>query len=57
LAKLTGTGLAYPKIIGDPESFNIRGRIREPNTSRCGTGFRLSLPARFAVGSPMIRAA
>ena len=48
----TGTGLAAPIIIGDPDMRRIRGRAILIIGSICFLGFNVSLPAKRAVGSP-----
>ena len=50
-AVFTGTGLAQPKKPTEPNESSA-GTMRVPTGSTCTTGFRLSLPARFAVSSP-----
>lgn len=48
----TGTGLAAPKITGEPESISIRGNNTLITGSIWLTGLRVNLPRIFAVGSP-----
>lgn len=48
----TGTGLAAPIIIGDPETRRIRGKAMLIIGSICFPGFSVNRPARRAVGSP-----
>tara|TARA_Y100000310_G_scaffold297074_1_gene329835 strand:+ start:621 stop:1244 length:624 start_codon:yes stop_codon:yes gene_type:complete len=52
----TGTGFAQPRIIPPPVIWLIKirnpGSKIEPTRSRCGRGFKVNLPACFAVGSP-----
>lgn len=50
--KSTGTGLAAPKIMGEPTANNKSGNKIEPNGSMCGKGFRVILPWSLAVLSP-----
>lgn len=52
----TGTGLAAPIIIGEPDMRRIRGRAMLIIGSICFLGSRVSLPARRAVGSPNLSA-
>ena len=52
----TGTGFAAPKITGEPEIIKRRGRRTLINGSMCFLGFRVSLPASLAVGSPSFSA-
>jgi len=54
--KLTGTGFAQPKRNGDPEIIRKTGKIIVPMGSICARGFRVSLPAYLAVGSPRLYA-
>ena len=42
---LTGTGLAQPKRIGDPDIIKSSGKRMVPKRSIWGTGFKVSLPA------------
>lgn len=51
---LIGTGFAQPKIGPLPMVANksSKGRITEPKGSKCFKGFKVNLPACFAVGSP-----
>lgn len=51
LLRLIGTGFAQP-IIKKPERKDINGRIIEPIKSKCFIGFKVYLPACFAVESP-----
>ena len=48
----TGTGLAAPIIIGEPEIRRIRGRAILIRGSICFLGSRVNRPKRRAVGSP-----
>ena len=48
----TGTGFAQPNKIGLPETNKSIGKIIDPKKSKCFKGFRVNLPAYFAVGSP-----
>lgn len=48
----TGTGLAAPIIIGDPEINRMRGRAMLIMGSICFLGLRVNRPASLAVGSP-----
>lgn len=48
------TGFAQPKPIPDKEV--MRGTINEPKSSKCFSGFKVSLPCILAVGSPNKRA-
>lgn len=52
LLKFTGTGLAQPKITGEPVIISSRGKISDPVISRCFMGFNVNLPASLAVWSP-----
>ena len=49
-----GTGFAQPKIGPWPAVIksNARGSKTEPMGSKCFKGFKVNLPAYFAVGSP-----
>lgn len=51
-----GTGFAAPKITGEPERTSIRGKRMLIKGSICFLGFKVSLPARLAVGSPNLSA-
>lgn len=52
----TGTGLAAPKIIGEPERIRRSGSKMLIQGSMCGRGSRVSLPSSLAVGSPSLSA-
>ncbi len=52
LEKLTGTGFAQPKIIGELVRKRNNGKIIVPNKSTCLMGLRVNRPRSFAVGSP-----
>ncbi|MFH1455013.1 MAG: hypothetical protein ABIF22_01690 [bacterium] len=56
LCGLYGTGLAQPIIKPACVIARARGKITEPNQSRCLRGFRVSLPSYCAVLSPKQRA-
>lgn len=56
LKGLTGTGLAQPKSIGEPEKIKRAGKRMVPIGSMWGMGFRVNLPAASAVLSPNLRA-
>ncbi len=49
-----GTGFAHPKRMGEDMSIRRAGRIIVPKRSMWGMGFRVSLPAYLAVGSPIL---
>lgn len=49
LRGLTGTGLAQPKSMGDPENIKSPGKRIVPMGSMCGIGFKVNLPALSAV--------
>lgn len=57
LLGLYGTGLAQPIKNGAWVITNNNGRTIEPNKSRCFIGFKVNLPAYWAVLSPNERAA
>ena len=48
---LKGTGFAQP-IIKPPNRYDMTGKIKEPNHSKCLKGLSVSLPANFAALSP-----
>lgn len=48
----TGTGLAPPKMTGEPERMSKAGKIILMKGSMCFMGFSVSLPRSLAVGSP-----
>ena len=52
----TGTGFAQPNKTGLPAINKSKGKIIEPNGSKCFKGFKVSLPSYFAVGSPKLEA-
>ena len=56
LQGLIGTGFAQPTNTGLPLINKINGKIIEPNKSKCFSGFKVSRPAYFAVGSPSEKA-
>lgn len=47
-----GTGFAAPKRIGEPDKRSTRGSKMLIKGSICFLGFKVSLPASLAVGSP-----
>jgi len=49
---LIGTGFAQPKTILEPITSKRKGKSTEPIGSKCFRGFKVNLPANFAVGSP-----
>lgn len=51
-----GTGFAQPRIMGELAMNRKRGNKSEPTTSKCLIGFRVNLPASFAVSSPSLSA-
>ncbi len=53
--KLTGTGFAHPKTPNPLNEVKI-GTIIVPTKSMCETGFKVNLPAFFAVSSPKSKA-
>ena len=59
LKGLPGTGFAQPIIGPWPAVIKSKskGKIIVPNMSICFKGFKVSLPAFFAVGSPNCKAA
>jgi hypothetical protein len=52
LKKLIGTGFAHPKIMGERIIISRNGRSTVPTGSIWARGFKVNLPAYFAVGSP-----
>lgn len=47
-----GTGFAAPNITGEPDNMRRRGSKTLMKGSICFLGFKVNLPASFAVGSP-----
>lgn len=56
LKGLTGTGLAQPKSMGEPENIKRAGKRMVPIGSMWGMGFKVNLPAASAVLSPNLKA-
>jgi hypothetical protein len=56
LKKLTGTGFAYPNIMGELLKMRRSGKMIVPNISIWTNGFRDNLPICLAVGSPNLLA-
>lgn len=52
----TGTGLAAPRTIGEPERIRIKGKSMLIKGSMWGIGLRVILPSNLAVGSPSLSA-